>query len=56
MVYDTPILIDVIDIVANALTALQNNENISSSKAGKELYGAVSMPNFSAIGLFPRSI
>lgn len=42
MMYDTPILIDVIDIVANALTALQNNENISSSKAGKELYGAVS--------------
>ena len=39
---NTPILIDVIDIVANALTALQNNENISSSKAGKELYGAVS--------------
>lgn len=42
MVYDTPILIDVIDIVASALAALQNNENISSSKAGKELYGAVS--------------
>lgn len=40
--YNEPILIDVIDIVANALTALQNNENISSSKAGKELYGAVS--------------
>ena len=39
---NTPILIDVIDIVANALTALQNNENISSSKASKELYGAVS--------------
>ena len=40
--YDTAILIDVVDIVASALAALQNNEDISSSKASKKLYYAVS--------------
>ena len=42
MMYDTAILIDVVDIVASALAALQNNEDISSSKASKKLYYAVS--------------